>query len=63
MAGAVQQFQINEPVPGLPGEYVCAGCQAPMVMTEPVGDSPTGTLEMTHTERCGEVSNLTRVQR
>jgi hypothetical protein len=60
---ATQQFQISEPLPGLPGEYVCAGCKAAMEMSEPVGDSPTGTLRMDHAEGCEEVSNLTRGQR
>lgn len=55
---AKQVFQIRETVPGLPGEMICAGCQAAPVMTEPTGESPTGTLEMDHGEGCPEVKTL-----
>ena len=58
MAGE-QDFTLREGLGGLPGEYVCAGCQAPMIMGEPTGESPTGTLTMKHEPGCGEVKRLT----
>jgi len=62
MAGAQQDFQLREGPGGLPGEYVCAGCQAPMIMGEQAGESPTGTLTMEHLDGCGEVRRLRGVQ-
>ena len=56
---AAQWFQLRETLPGLPGEMVCAGCQAAPVMSEDAGDSPAGVLEMNHTDGCGEVKRLT----
>jgi hypothetical protein len=56
---AEQRLQLRETIPGVPGEIVCAGCQAGMVMAEPEGDSPAGALVMTHTDSCGEVKRLT----
>ena len=56
---ATQRFQLRETIPGLPGEMVCAGCQAAPVMAEPEGDSPAGVLEMDHADGCGEVKRLT----
>lgn len=55
---ATQQFQLQEAVPGLPGEWVCAGCKAPMTMAEPDGDSPAGAMIMDHQDGCEEVARL-----
>jgi hypothetical protein len=58
---ASQRFSIRSE-PGLPGEYVCAGCGASMVLPEagPGPRAPEPALEMTHGKGCPEVSNLTR---
>ena len=56
---ASQLFQIRETVPGLPGEWVCAGCQASMVMIEPSREQPAGAMTMEHTDGCPEVRKLT----
>jgi len=56
---ATQDFQLKEGPGGLPGEYVCAGCQAPMIMGEAAGENPTGTLTMEHDPGCEEVKRLT----
>ena len=58
---ADQDFQLKEGPGGLPGEYVCAGasCGAVMIMGDPAGDSPTGTLTMHHADGCEEVKRLT----
>lgn len=55
---ATQQFQLQESVPGLPGEYVCAGCKQPMTMIEPTGDAPAGAMEIEHADGCEEVKRL-----
>lgn len=62
MAGPAQDFVLREGEHGLPGEYVCAGCQAAMIMGGEVGESPTGTLTMEHAENCEEVRRLRGVQ-
>jgi hypothetical protein len=59
MMMATQQFQLQEPVPGLPGEWVCAGCRAPMTMAEPSGDAPADAMIMDHQDGCPEVKTLT----
>lgn len=59
MIMATQRFQLQEPVPGLPGEWVCSGCGAPMTMDEPAGDSPAAAMVMDHADDCGEVKTLT----
>jgi hypothetical protein len=58
-----QQFVLQRPSPNLPGEYVCAGCEAPITMPpdwEP--DPAPGTersaapaAQMTHGAGCPEV--------
>jgi len=53
-----QQFQLRESVPGMPGEYVCAGCHAPMTMAEPGSDQPAAVLTMAHDDGCAEVRRL-----
>jgi len=57
---AVQRFRLREPVPGLPGEYVCAGegCEQPMTMPDPAGESPADALEIKHSDGCPEVRRL-----
>ena len=59
MGGCWQMFQLQEPRPGLPGEWVCSGCKAPMTMAEPSGEAPAGAMIMDHADGCGEVARLT----
>jgi hypothetical protein len=47
---ATQQFRIDH------GEWVCAGCAAPMT------EGPEQNVEMTHETGCPELSNLRQSQ-
>jgi hypothetical protein len=51
-----QHFILKSPGPGLPGEWVCANCEAPMEETVPGGDAPVDSVAMTHAAHCPEVS-------
>jgi hypothetical protein len=58
MAMATQRFKLRETIPGLPGEWVCAGCEQPMTMGEPGGESPAAAAEIDHKAGCPEVRRL-----
>ena len=47
---ATQQFRISR------GEWVCAGCGAPMT------EGPDQTVQMTHAAACAEVAGLRQSQ-
>jgi hypothetical protein len=50
---AVSRFRLKETVPGLPGEYVCAGCEQPMVVpAEGREGSGEQEAEISHGEGC-----------
>lgn len=51
-----QHFILKVPSPGLPPEWVCANCEAPMEETEPGGDAPADSVAMAHAAHCPEVS-------
>ena len=69
--GLTQRFVLKRPNPNLPGEWVCAGCEAPIA--EPAEDSmevPAGAerkvaaaAEMTHSDDCTEVGMAGAQQR
>jgi hypothetical protein len=49
---AVSRFKLRETVPGLPGEYVCAGCDKPMVVPSDASGSGEAEAEIDHGEGC-----------
>lgn len=65
-----QRFVLKRPSPALPGEWVCAGCEAPI--TEASGftaDPQPGVereaapaAEMSHSASCGEVGPASGAQ-
>jgi hypothetical protein len=62
-----QRFALQRPSPNLPGEWVCAGCEAPIAEASGYSSDPApGTereavpaAEMTHSEDCPEVGKPT----
>lgn len=58
-----QQFVLFAPSPGLPAEWVCAGCQAPMTEVPPTGDNPVDAVTMNHSEQCPEIAAMQAQQR
>jgi hypothetical protein len=48
----ISRFKLKETLPGLPGEYVCAGCEAPMVVPGDGSGSGEQEAEIIHGERC-----------
>lgn len=49
---AVQRFKLRETVPGLPGEWICAVCEAPMVAPGDGTGSGEQETEMDHKDDC-----------
>jgi hypothetical protein len=69
--GVTQRFALQRPNPNLPGEWVCAGCEAPITEASGYSADPTpGTereaapaAEMTHGAGCPEVGPASAAQR
>jgi hypothetical protein len=69
--GVTQRFTLQRPNPNLPGEWVCAGCEAPIAEASGFVADPTPGIEreaapaaeMSHRDGCGEVGAAGTAQR
>jgi hypothetical protein len=65
-----QRFALQRPSPSLPGEWVCASCEAPITEASGYTADPqpgvereaTPAAEMTHLASCGEVGPAVAAQ-
>lgn len=49
---AKSRFKLRETLPGLPGEYVCASCEQPMVVPGDGTGSGESEAEIDHKDGC-----------